>query len=60
MIKEIQEMGELEWQKEWYDSNKGAITKSFFPDIRDRKATRLHMGINLSTTVTGHATLRSY
>jgi hypothetical protein len=38
VIKEIQDEGELEWQKEWTASTKGKITKTFFPDIGDRKS----------------------
>jgi len=38
VIKRIQEVGELEWQKEWNASTKGEITKSFFPDVGDRKS----------------------
>jgi hypothetical protein len=34
--------------------------KSFFPIIKDRLSKSLHMGINLSTILTGHSTLRSY
>ena len=58
-IKRIQE-GELEWQKEWNASIKGEITKSFFPDVGDRKSKRLQMNIKLLTMVTGHGTLRTY
>ena len=58
-IKRIQE-GELEWQKEWNASTKGEITKSFFPDVGDRKSKRLQMNIKLLTMVTGHGTLRTY
>ena len=60
VIKVIQEQGELQWQQEWNVSTKGETTKSFFPDIGERKSKRLQMGINLSTTVTGHGTLKSY
>ena len=41
-------------------STKSEITKSFFPIIRDRLCKRLQMGINQSTIVTRHGTLRSY
>jgi hypothetical protein len=37
VIKEMQVEGELEWQKEWDASTNGAITKTFFPAIVDRK-----------------------
>ena len=60
MIRELKEEGEREWQSEWDTSTKGEITKSFFPIIRDRLSKRLQMGINQSTIVTGHGTLRSY
>jgi len=60
MVKELKEESELVWQSEWDASTKGEITKSFFPIIRDQISKRLQMGINLSTIVTGHGTLRSY
>jgi catechol-2,3-dioxygenase len=60
VIKVIQEKGEQQWQQEWNVSTKGETTKLFFPDIGERKSKRLQMGINLSTVVTGHGTLRSY
>jgi hypothetical protein len=58
--KELKEEGELVWQSEWDASTKGKITKTFFPIIRDRLSKRVQMGINVSTIVTGHGTLRSY
>jgi hypothetical protein len=60
VAKELKEEGELVWQSEWNASTKGEITKSFFPIMRDRISKRLQMGINLSTIITGHGTLRSY
>jgi len=60
VIRELKEEGEREWQSEWDTSTKGEITKSFFPIIRDRLSKRLQMGINQSTIVIGHGTLRSY
>jgi len=59
VIKVIQEKGEPQWHQEWNFATKGK-TKSFFPDIDERKSKRLQMGVNLSTIVTGHGTLRSY
>jgi hypothetical protein len=60
VVRDLKEEGELEWQSEWDASTKGETTKSFFPIIKDRKSKSLHMGINLSTIVTRHGTLRSY
>jgi hypothetical protein len=56
VIKEIKEKGEKQWLQEWNDSTKGETTKSFFPNIGERKSKRLQMGIDLSTIVTGHRT----
>jgi hypothetical protein len=59
VVRDLKE-GELEWQSECDASTKGETTKSFFPIIKDRISKSLHMGINLSTIVTGHGILRSY
>jgi hypothetical protein len=48
------------WQSEWDASNKGELTKTFFPSVKDRLSKRLQMCINLSTIVSGHGKLRSY
>ena len=60
VARELKEAGEIEWQSEWDVSTKGEITRSFFPIIKDPLSKSLHMGINLSTIITGHGTLRSY
>jgi hypothetical protein len=48
------------WQSEWDASTKGGITKSCFPIIKERISKSMHMGITLSTKVTGHGTVRAY
>jgi len=45
---ELKELGLLKWQSEWNSSNKGALTKSFFPKVKDRLAKRLQMCLHLS------------
>jgi len=60
VFRESNEEGEQEWQSEWDASTKVAITKSFFPIIRDRLSKRPQIGIKQSTIITGHSTLRSY
>jgi hypothetical protein len=47
-------------QSERDASNKGELTKTFFPSVKDRLSESLQMCINLSTIVTGHGKLRSY
>jgi hypothetical protein len=56
----LKEQGVQVWQGEWAASNKGELTKTFFPSVKDRLSTRLQMCVNLSMIVTGHGILRSY
>jgi antirestriction protein ArdC len=48
VIRELKKEGVQEWQREWDASAKGAITKTFFPNIRDRLSKSLQMGIKQS------------
>ena len=57
---ELHEKGVQTWQSEWDASNKGELTKTFFPSIKDRISKRLQMCISFSTIVTGHGKLRTY
>ena len=59
VISELNEKSVQMWQNEWDASNKGELTKTFFPFVKDRLSKRLQMCINLSI-VTGHGKLRSY
>jgi len=58
--RELKCLGLQKWQSEWDSTNKGALTKTFFPTIKDRLTKRLQMNLNLSTVVIGHGKLRSY
>jgi len=49
VIRELKGEGEQEWKSEWDASTKGAITKYFFPIIRDRLSKRLQIGLKQST-----------
>jgi hypothetical protein len=49
VIGELKELGLLKWQSEWDSSNKGTLTKSIFPNVKDRLAKRLQMSLNIST-----------
>jgi hypothetical protein len=59
MTSELKELGLRKWQSEWDSSNKGALTKSLFPKIKNRLAKRLQMCLHLSTIVTGPGKLRA-
>jgi len=56
----LKEKGVQAWQSEWEASNKGELTKTFFPIVKDKLSKRMRMCINLSTNVTRHGKLRSY
>ena len=43
VISELKELGLQKWQSEWDSSNKGALTKTFFPKVKVRLAERLKM-----------------
>jgi len=60
VISELKELGLQTWQREWDCSNKGALTKTLSPKVKDRLAKRLQMCLNLSTVITGHGKLRAY
>jgi hypothetical protein len=57
---ELEELGLQKWQSEWDSSNKGALTKSFFPKVKDRLVKKLQMNLNISMVVTGHGKLRAH
>ena len=48
------------WQEQWTSSTKGAISKLFFPYIKERMKTRIPMSATFSPMVTGHGLTRSY
>ena len=56
---ELECLGLQRWQSERDNTNKGALTKTCFPKIKDRLAKRLQMNLNLSMVVTGHGKLGS-
>ena len=60
MTSELKEKGVQTWQSEWDASNKGALTKTFFPIVKDRISKRLQMCMNFSTIITGQGKLRTY
>ena len=48
------------WQREWYTTTKGRITKDCFPKIVERLHTKIHLTQNFTTMVTGHGNIKSY
>ena len=48
-----------QWQTEWETTTKGAITKSFFPNIEDRLQLRINPTPNFTAIVTGHGNIKT-
>jgi len=48
------------WQQQWTKAGKGAVTKAFFPSVRNRLRQKIPIFPEFATMVTGHGKLRSY
>jgi hypothetical protein len=57
---ELKEQSVKRWKNEWERSTKGAITKSFFPNIVDRLKLRINATPNFTAIVTGHGNIKTY
>jgi hypothetical protein len=55
-----EENGLILWQKQWTNTEKGAVTKAFFPSVRHRLRQELPVSPEFTSVVTGHGKLRSY
>ena len=42
------------WQTYWDKSTKAAVTKEFFPNVRDRLKMKISINPNFTAMVTGH------
>jgi len=47
-------------RKEWDNCTKAAITKQFFPNVRDRFKLNINVNPNFTAMVTGHGKTRAY
>ena len=59
LYSEIEEVTQ-KWQKEWENCTKAAITKQFFPNVRDRVKLNISVNPNFRAMVTGHGKTRVY
>jgi hypothetical protein len=55
----LKEQSVKQWQNEWERSTKGAITKSFFPNIVDKLKLRIKATPNFTAIVTGHGNIQT-
>ncbi|PSN48706.1 hypothetical protein C0J52_13543, partial [Blattella germanica] len=57
---DIAEIGLQEWQRTWNTSTNGAITRSFFPSIKERLKLNPTITPAFTAIVTGHGKTKSY
>jgi len=48
------------WQEQWTSSRKGAVSKLFFPHIKERMDTTVPISVEFTAMVTGHGLTGSY
>jgi hypothetical protein len=59
LYNEIEEATQ-KWQKEWENCIKAAITKQYFPNVRDKVKLNIHINPNFTAIVTWHGKTRAY
>jgi len=57
---ELKEVEIRKWQTDWDKCTKAAITKEFFPNVRDRLNMKISINPNFTAMVTGHGRTRAY
>ena len=60
LYSELEEETTLKWQEEWERCNKAAVTKQFFPNVRDRIHRRITINPNFTALVTCRGETKSY
>jgi len=60
LITEGKEKEITKWQEQWTNSTKGAVSKLFFPHIKERMETSIPISAEFTAMVTGHGLTRSY
>ena len=54
LITERKEKEITKWQEQWTSSTKGAVSKLFFPQIKERMETTIPISAEFTAMVTGH------
>ena len=60
VLRQMEEGGARKWQTSWTQTNKGSMTKEYFPDIKVRLKMKLRHTGNLTTILTGHGNIKAY
>jgi hypothetical protein len=48
------------WQKQWDDSNKGWVTKEYFPEVKERLKKKINLSPNFTAMLTAHGKTKAY
>jgi len=57
---DLNEQGLNQWQNEWENSSKGALTRCFFPKISDRLKVRINSTSNFTAIIIGCGDVKTY
>jgi hypothetical protein len=57
---EINRKGLEQWQLQWNNAAKGAVCRSFFPNLEQRLKTKIPITLKFTALVTGQGKTRSY
>jgi ribonuclease HI len=60
LYSKLNEVITQKWQTDWDNCTKAAITKEFFPNVRDRLKMNISINPNFTAMVTGHGRTRAY
>jgi hypothetical protein len=60
IVTRAKENGLTLWQQQWTNTVKGAVTKAFFPSVRNRLRQELPVSPEFTSMVTGHGKLRTF
>jgi len=60
LYKELEDETIQKWQEQWNRCDKDAVTKQFFPNVRDRIHRTININPNFTALVTGHGKTQSY
>jgi ribonuclease HI len=60
IAQQLREQTMGKWQTQWDGTTKALITKEFFPNIKDRLSTRIHLTPNFTAFVTAHGKTKAY
>jgi len=59
LFRELEEESKLQWQQNWEESSKAALTKQFYPNITDRLKSKIVINSKFTDMISGHGKTRA-